>query len=71
MWMEEQQRFLNSKLLRLSQLYRVGVSFPSRNMTGVIKQTTWDLDRAMVRERTEIYFNFLFVPLTFFLQVGQ
>ena len=45
--------------------YKVGVSFPSRNMTGVIKQTTWDLI-VQWYERNKYYFNFLFIPLTLF-----
>jgi hypothetical protein len=46
--------------------FRIGVSFPSRNMTGVIKQTNWDLVVQWYK-RNEKYFNILFVPLTIFL----
>lgn len=48
-----------------SMPFRVGVSFPSRNMTGVIQQSTWDLI-VQWYEANRKYFNFFFVPLTIF-----
>ena len=48
-----------------SMPFRVGVSFPSRNMTGVIQQSTWDLITEWY-EAHKTFFNFIFIPFTIF-----
>jgi hypothetical protein len=49
-----------------AQPFRVGVSFPSRNMTNVIDFSMWDLIKQWYAANSR-YFNVLFIPLTLFL----
>jgi hypothetical protein len=48
-----------------AQPFRVGVSFPSKNMTGVTQLSVWDMIVQWYEANSRI-FHFIFIPLTVF-----